>query len=77
MSTLSTETCVFWGLSGLERVNQILNNKQASMRTLAKDTKCRDGMLEVVQKMVWFIGVLHHMQRYFSHICDGQDVQAD
>ena len=24
-----------------------------------------------------FIGVLRHMQRYFSHICDGTDVQAD
>ena len=24
-----------------------------------------------------FIGVLCHMQRYFSHICDGTDVQAD
>ena len=23
------------------------------------------------------IGVLRHMQRYFSHICDGPDVQAD
>ena len=24
-----------------------------------------------------FIGVLRHMQQYFSHICDGTDVQAD
>ena len=24
-----------------------------------------------------FIGVLRHMQRYFSHICEGTDVQAD
>ena len=24
-----------------------------------------------------YIGVLRHMQRYFSHICDGTDVQAD
>ena len=24
-----------------------------------------------------FIGVLRHMQRYFSHICDATDVQAD
>ena len=24
-----------------------------------------------------FIGVLRHMQRYFSHICDAIDVQAD
>ena len=24
-----------------------------------------------------FIVVLRHMQRYFSHICDGTDVQAD
>ena len=24
-----------------------------------------------------FIGVLRHMQRYFSDICDGTDVQAD
>ena len=24
-----------------------------------------------------FFGVLRHMQRYFSHICDGTDVQAD
>ena len=24
-----------------------------------------------------FIGVLRHMQRYFSNICDGTDVQAD
>ena len=24
-----------------------------------------------------FIGVLLHMQQYFSHICDGTDVQAD
>ena len=24
-----------------------------------------------------FIGVLRHIQRYFSHICDGTDVQAD
>ena len=24
-----------------------------------------------------FIGVLRHMQRYVSHICDGTDVQAD
>ena len=26
---------------------------------------------------VEFIGVLRHMQRYFSQICDGTDVQAD
>ena len=26
---------------------------------------------------VEFVGVLRHMQRYFSHICDGTDVQAD
>ena len=26
---------------------------------------------------VEFIGVLRHMQQYFSHICDGTDVQAD
>ena len=26
---------------------------------------------------VEFIGVSSHMQRYFSHICDGTDVQAD
>ena len=25
----------------------------------------------------WFIGLLHHMQRYFSHTCDGTDVPAD
>ena len=24
-----------------------------------------------------FIGISRHMQRYFSHICDGTDVQAD
>ena len=24
-----------------------------------------------------FIGVLRHMEQYFSHICDGTDVQAD
>ena len=24
-----------------------------------------------------FIGILRHMQRYFSHISDGTDVQAD
>ena len=24
-----------------------------------------------------FIGVLRHMQQYFSHICDGRGVQAD
>ena len=24
-----------------------------------------------------FIDVLRHMQQYFSHICDGTDVQAD
>ena len=24
-----------------------------------------------------FIGVLRHMQRYFSYMCDGTDVQAD
>ena len=24
-----------------------------------------------------FIGVLRNMQRYFSHLCDGTDVQAD
>ena len=23
------------------------------------------------------IGVLRHMQQYFSHICDGTDVQAE
>ena len=27
--------------------------------------------------LIWFIGVLRHMQRYFSHICDGTDVQAN
>ena len=27
--------------------------------------------------LVEFIGVLRHMQRYFRHICDGTDVQAD
>ena len=25
----------------------------------------------------WFIGVLRHRQRYFSHICDGTDVHAE
>ena len=29
------------------------------------------------RKMVEFICVLRQMQRYFSHICDGTDVQAD
>ena len=24
-----------------------------------------------------FIGVLRHMQQYFTHICSGTDVQAD
>ena len=24
-----------------------------------------------------FIGVLRHMQQYFSHMCEGTDVQAD
>ena len=28
-------------------------------------------------RIVEFIGVLCHMQRYFSYICDGTDVQAD
>ena len=28
-------------------------------------------------RFIEFIGVLRHMQRYFSHICDGTDVQAD
>ena len=27
--------------------------------------------------VVELIGVLRHMQRYFSHICDGTDVQVD
>ena len=33
----------------------------------------------VVEQEFEFIGVLRHMQRYFSHtcICDGTDVQAD
>ena len=38
----------------------------------------------VYSKSVWpyeiefeFIGILRHMQRNFSHICDGTDVQAD
>ena len=28
-------------------------------------------------RLVEFIGVLRHMQRYFSHICDSTEVQAD
>ena len=34
----------------------------------------------IIQKdisTIEFIGALRHMQRYFSHICDGTDVQAD
>ena len=33
----------------------------------------------LVTLLIWveFIGVLRHMQRYFSHICDGTDLQAD
>ena len=30
-----------------------------------------------VYRRVEVIGVLRHMQQYFSHICDGTDVQAD
>ena len=30
-----------------------------------------------ISQGVEFIGVLHHMQRYFSHMCDGTGVQAD
>ena len=37
-------------------------------------TKMSPGGLEFEFE---FIGVLRHMQRYFSHICDGTDVQAD
>ena len=35
--------------------------------------------IEMLLKLSWveFIGVLRHMQRYFSHICDDTDVQAD
>ena len=29
------------------------------------------------QSELEFIGVLRHMQRYCSHICDNTDVQAD
>ena len=29
------------------------------------------------QRVVEFIDVLRHMQQYFSHICDGTDVQAN
>ena len=32
---------------------------------------------EIEVECIEFIGVLRHMQRYFSHICDGTDVQAD
>ena len=28
-------------------------------------------------QMFEFIGVIRHIQRYFSHICDGTDVHAD
>ena len=33
----------------------------------------------VLLQFIWreIFGVLRHMQRYFSHICDGTDVQAD
>ena len=36
-------------------------------------------VLEWTGRQCWveFIGILRHMQRYFSHICDGTDVQAD
>ena len=27
--------------------------------------------------LMYCIGVLRHLQRYFSYICDGTDVQAD
>ena len=35
------------------------------------------GWVLVASRGVEFIGVLRHMQRYFSNICDGTDVQAD
>ena len=38
---------------------------------------CLDSETHIVIQPGWFIGVLRHMRRYFSHICDGTDVQAD
>ena len=38
--------------------------------------KNADGFIQIKPCKVR-IGVLRHMQRYFSHICDGTDVQAD
>ena len=36
------------------------------------------GKFTHIISSIWvFICVLRHMQRYFSHICDGTDVQAD
>ena len=35
------------------------------------------NFIELTEFEFEFIGVLRHMQRYFSHICDSTDVQAD
>ena len=43
------------------------------------------NLFVALKRAVWYtagyqcvcVGVLHHMQRDFSYICDGTDVQAD
>ena len=60
------------------RMNMILLNKEWQY------TFCKASCQVKVQEEQYFtilqfelIGVLRHMQRYFSQICDGTDVQVD
>ena len=45
---------------------------------LTTDRQYKNNMPPIIRSwMSEFIGVLRHMQQYFSLICDGTDVQAD
>ena len=54
------------------------NSKVSQSLDLRKihEHKAYDSNTRPMHLKLEFIGILRHMQRYFSHICDGTDVKA-
>ena len=60
--------------------NYILVIEISSNVTLNTNRTEKETDLRIISRHLCefeFNGVLRHMQRYFGHICDGIDVQAD
>ena len=61
-------------------MEQSSNSNEKSTKRQMKKLTTHEFLCRIcIYTEIWveFICVLRHMQRYFSHICDGKDLQAD